>query len=710
MTSKSFQQRVLDFLSSASTHGATLKQIALSLKIPKHDRTKLRKAVQQLESQNLLTSNHQGQYSLVQKPETVTGIFRGTRKGHGFVRINTKDDLKPPDIFVHKTRVLDAVTGDEVSVRLLKKRSSHTRFTSQGEIVRIIQRARELFIGSYFQKESDAFVQLDGNFFNDPIYLGKVSDPIPNDAKVVLRMLRFPSRNQDGKGKIVEILGPRDAPGVDTLATIREFNIPDTFSEECQREAERVAIEFDETDLQDRSDLTDLVTVTIDPKDAKDFDDALSLERLANGHWQLGVHIADVSHFAPPGSTLFRTATLRGTSVYLPDCVIPMLPERISNQLASLQQDKVRFTKSVLMELDKEGMPLHCEIVRAAIQVKQRLDYGQVTQLLEHAEPLPNPISKSIDDLLNNLRQLSVILKKRRLKRGALELHLPEIEIELDSEGHVTGAHYSSQDISHQIVEECMLLANESVAQFLEDHKLLFPRRIHPRPDPRKLDSFAEFARSLGLTIKQPQDRFALQKLLHHCQNLPEVYAVNYAFLRSLKQAIYSTQEDGHFALASDCYTHFTSPIRRLADLLVHQMLDGLIANKPTPVNPEELTGLCEQCTITERRAEKAERELIKKKLLAFLESRIGMELNAIITGVEEYGFFAQCSDFPVEGLVHIRTLKDDHYYYEEATHSLIARSRGHRFQLGRSVTVQVAKVDRDRMQLDFRVVNQPSK
>ena len=400
MTSKSFQQRVLDFLSSASTHGATLKQIALSLKIPKHDRTKLRKAVQQLESQNLLTSNHQGQYSLVQKPETVTGIFRGTRKGHGFVRINTKDDLKPPDIFVHKTRVLDAVTGDEVSVRLLKKRSSHTRFTSQGEIVRIIQRARELFIGSYFQKESDAFVQLDGNFFNDPIYLGKVSDPIPNDAKVVLRMLRFPSRNQDGKGKIVEILGPRDAPGVDTLATIREFNIPDTFSEECQREAERVAIEFDETDLQDRSDLTDLVTVTIDPKDAKDFDDALSLERLANGHWQLGVHIADVSHFAPPGSTLFRTATLRGTSVYLPDCVIPMLPERISNQLASLQQDKVRFTKSVLMELDKEGMPLHCEIVRAAIQVKQRLDYGQVTQLLEHAEPLPNPISKSIDDLL----------------------------------------------------------------------------------------------------------------------------------------------------------------------------------------------------------------------------------------------------------------------------------------------------------------------
>ena len=710
MTAKSFQQRVLDFLSFTSTQRATLKQIALSLKIPKHDRTKLRKAVQQLESQNHLTSNQQGQYSLVQKPETLTGIFRGTRKGHGFVRINTKNDLKPTDIFVPKPHVLDAVTGDEVSVRLLKKRSSHTRFTSQGEIVRVTQRARELFIGSYFQKGSDAFVQLDGNFINDPIYLGSVSDPIPNDAKVVLEMLRFPSHNQDAKGRIVEILGPRDAPGVDTLATIREFNIPDTFSEECQREAARVAIEFDETDLQGRTNLTELVTITIDPKDAKDFDDALSLDRLPNGHWQLGVHIADVSHFVPPGSILFRTATLRGTSVYLPDCVIPMLPERISNHLASLQQDKVRFTKSVLMELDKQGMPLHCEIVRAAIQVKQRLDYTQVTQLLEHPEPLQDPISKSIDDLLKNLRELSVILKTRRLKRGALELHLPEIEIELDTDGNVTGAHYSSQDISHQIVEECMLLANESVAQFLEDHKLLFPRRIHARPDPRKLESFAEFARSLGLAIKQPQDRFSLQKLLHECQNLPEVYAVNYAFLRSLKQAIYSLQEDGHFALASDCYTHFTSPIRRLADLLVHQMLDGLIANKPTPVNPEELTGLCEQCTITERRAEKAERELIKKKLLAFLESRIGMELNAIITGVEAYGFFAQCSDFPVEGLVHIRTLKDDHYYHEEATHSLIARSRGHRFQLGRSVTVQVAKVDRNRMQLDFRVVNQPSK
>lgn len=636
----------------------------------------------------------------------VTGVFRRAQAGFGFVRPSGSlpTHEREQDIFIPANRSGDAASGDVVLVRFRNK--TGTRPNPEGEIVEVLERETHQFVGTYFETAGAAFVQVDGSLFSQPISVGDpgAKNARPDD-KVVFEMVRFPSHHHDGEGVITEVLGARGLPGVDTLSIIREFNFPEAFAEDALAAARAEADKFDETVPKDRDDLTRETIITIDPIDARDFDDAISLVQIENGHWRLGVHIADVSHFVQPGTPLDREAYKRATSVYLPDRVLPMLPEVISNALASLQPDRVRYTKSCTIEFTEDGAFVAADLSRAAIKSCRRFAYEEVDEFLADPEAWREKLTPAVHALLGRMRDLSRILRARRRKRGALELSMPEVKVDLGKDGEVVGAHVVTNTESHQIIEEFMLSANEAVAEHLKANKLHFLRRAHMAPDPRKSKALSEFVKDLGLETDSLEDRFELQKLLERVRELPECRAVNYAVLRSLQRAVYSPEDEGHFALASECYCHFTSPIRRYPDLTIHRLVDALIQKEKPENRFDELVVVGQHCSDRERRAEEAERELTKVKLLTYLSTRIGEEMEAVVTGVEEYGLFVQGIKLPAEGLLHVNSLSDDYYQYDRRSHTLTGRRAGNTYRLGDVLEVAVARVDIERRSLDFRLM-----
>ncbi|WP_435019250.1 ribonuclease R [Tundrisphaera sp. TA3] len=637
---------------------------------------------------------------------TVTGTFRRSSKGFGFVR-TPLSPAKADQIFIPPEAARDASTGDEVLVRIVRK-SKGPGYNPEGRVIKVVSRASGLFVGTYEEREGTGYVVIDGTTFHGAISVG---DPGAKGArpgdKVAIEIARYPTHAHEGEGVITEVFGPRGEPKVETVAMIRALGIPDVFDDDTLLDAREQAKRFNEEDVEGRLDLRDRFTVTIDPATARDFDDAITLERDEKGYWTLGVHIADVSHFVRPGSSLDQTARKRGTSVYLPDRVIPMLPEIISNSLASLQAGHTRYTVSAFMEFDPDGIRTSTSFARSAIRVDHRFAYEQVFEALEKPE-VAAELSPELRDMIAKMHQLAMILRKRRFARGALELNMPEVEIDLGDQGEVVGAHLASHDVSHQIIEEFMLAANEATASRLTEARAGFLRRVHADPEPRKLKEFAEFARSLGIDIDDAFSRFELQRVLADSADQPEAHAVHFGLLRSLKQAVYSPEQEGHYALASEDYCHFTSPIRRYPDLQVHRQLTALLAGQRPRSDAEELAALAEHCTKTERRAELAERELIKIKLLTFLQTKIGETYHAVIVAVEDFGFFCRLVELPAEGLVHVTGLADDHYYLEGATHTLIGRRGGRKFRLGDRIEVRILRADVARRELDLGLAEIP--
>lgn len=634
----------------------------------------------------------------------LTGVFQRRQKGFGFVRLtgDTATD-KVKDIYIPADRAGDAATGDLVVVAMKKHHRGDPG--PRGEIVEILERQTHQFVGTYSESGDAAFVQIDGGVFAEPVYVGDpgAKNARPDD-KVVIEMVRFPSPMRNGEGVITEVLGPCGTPGVDTLSIIRGFNLPDHFAEDALDEARVHAESFDEA-IGNRTDFTGETIVTIDPIDARDFDDAISLDRLDNGNWRLGVHIADVSHFVRPRTALDREALDRATSVYLPDRVLPMLPELISNGLASLQPGKVRYTKTALMEFTVDGLRVSTELHSAAIRSSKRLTYEQVDEFLANRESAGRKLGVKVCDLLGRMHTLAMTLRKRRMANGALELSMPEVKIDLDKQGRVTGAHVAENTESHQMIEEFMLAANEAVAETLRDHGLHFLRRVHQAPSPPKIQVLQEFMTELGYKTGNLQSRFELQKLLQAAAGRPEQHAIHFAVLRSLQRAIYSPMDQGHYALASECYCHFTSPIRRYPDLTIHRLVDAILTKKKPRNDFEELVAEGRHCSDREQRAEAAERDLTKLKLLAYLSTRIGEEMDAVVTGVESYGIFVQGLDLPAEGLIRVEALRDDYYRFDRATHTLAGHREGNSYRLGDLLRVAVARVDMERRELDFRVV-----
>ncbi len=649
-----------------------------------------------------------------QRPGRIVGTFQRNAKGFGFVRperpFGEAQSGKPPeDIFIPEEYAKDASTGDTVVVALSKHKGKTPG--PRGEIVEILNRQTRQFVGTYFEDRGGAFVRVDGSVFARPISVG---DPGAKNAqpedKVVFEMVRFPSPYQDGEGVITEVLGARGRPGVDTLSIIREFDLPDAFPEDVLEQTREEAARFEKENFDGRVDLTGATIITIDPEDARDFDDAISLEKTEEGNWLLGVHIADVSYFVRPKTPLDREARSRATSVYLPDRVIPMLPETISNSLASLQPDKPRFTKTCYMEFTPQGLRTEIKLHNSVIKSCKRLTYEQVDGFLAEPEAWKKKLGEKVFDLLGRMRDLSRILRAKRKRNGSLELSMPEVKIELDKEGRVSGAHATENTESHKIIEEFMLSANEAVAESIRDKDWPFLRRVHQTPSPHKLKALTDFVRSLGYKVSSLESRFELQKTLLEAAERPDQRAVHFAALRSMQRAVYGPMDEGHYALASECYCHFTSPIRRYPDLTVHRLVDAILKNQKPKNDYDELMILGRHCSDREQRAESAERELTKLKLLHYLSERIGMEMDGVVTGVESYGIFVQGIAIPAEGLVRIDSLRDDTYYFDRASHTLSGRREGNEFRLGDVVKVEVSDVDLERRELDFRLAGVTAK
>ena len=754
MDAHELQSAIENFVNQPDYQPVKPRVIAQRLGLPKEEATDVRRAVKRLVRQGKLAyaSNHlvrsahplpppsavaagEANFPPAVAPKRkrsehirprIVGVFQRTQKGFGFVRPSpasaeeegqrrkgaSPEAGEVKDIFVPAKYTLDAASGDVVAVEVKHAghRQADARLGPRGRVVEVLQRQTRQFVGTYFESEGSAFVQVDGALFAGPIFVGDpgAKNARPDD-KVVMEMIRFPSPMHDGEGVIIEVLGPQGKPGVDTLSIIREFNLPEEFAQDALEEARQEAARFDES-IADRLDLSGETVVTIDPVDARDFDDAISLEKLDNGHWRLGVHIADVSHFVRPKTALDREAHNRGTSVYLPDRVLPMLPELISNGLASLQPDKVRYTKSVFMEYTPEGVRTHMDFHSAAIKSSKRLTYEQVDAFLADRDDWKQKLGAKVHDLLGRMHELAMLLRRRRIRHGSLVLTMPEVKIELDSAGRVAGARVVEDTESHQVIEEFMLAANEAVAELLRDRGLPFLRRIHETPSPHKLRALTEFVRELGLPVSGLHDRFELQQLLNAVVARPEQHAVNYAVLRAMQRAVYSPKEEGHYALASDCYCHFTSPIRRYPDLHIHRLLDDLLRDRKPRLHLGELVVMGQHCSDREQRADAAERDLTRLKLLAYLSDQIGLQMDALVTGVENFGLFVQGVELPAEGLIRTESLADDYYTFDRGTHSLTGRRFGNRYRLGDRLRVVVTRVDPLRRELDFRLLGRDEK
>ncbi|MDA0833706.1 MAG: ribonuclease R [Planctomycetota bacterium] len=702
------EQKVLGYISRGGYRPRSAKALAKKLGIPRDEIGDLRDCLNVLLQNNRITIDDDGKIQGTPSSHLIAGIVKRLDSGNGVLIPHEK--TRWGEIYIFVENMFDAQTGDEVLVQLLDRRRKGGQRV--GRIAEVLERASTQFVGTYSEQEGQGWVEIDGRAINGLIHVG---DPgakgVQPGDKVVVEMLRYPRQYQTGEAVLTKVLGPRGKAGVDTEAIIHEFGLPDEFPDNVNHESRRQAEAFDPGKLGDRRDLTREIIVTIDPVDARDFDDAISLEKSHDGHWHLGVHIADVSHFVQPGSALDVEARVRGTSVYLPDRVLPMLPEVISNGLASLQQNQVRFTKSVFIEFDATGLPLHTEFVNSAIKVTRRFAYEEVMPIINEPEKFRTRISAKVRALLGKMHELAMILRARRMGGGALELNLPETKLDFDKEGRVSGAHRVVHDESHQIIEEFMLAANIAVAEVLASKQIPFLRRIHGEPDRLKLENFSKFATLLGYPLKPIFSRAEMQAIIRNVHGKPQEYALNYALLRSFKQAEYSEIDAGHYALGVDQYCHFTSPIRRYPDLTVHRLFDAIAKGTKVPVLPDsELTKLGKTCSSTERRAATAERELIKTKLLVMMSNRVGEELDAVITGVEPFGIFCQGVEIPVEGLIHVSRLpREDNFYFEEASMSYMGRRSGQKIQLGDRLRVVVSEVNLARRELDFQIVKLPS-
>ncbi|RMF39400.1 MAG: ribonuclease R [Planctomycetota bacterium] len=703
------ERQILDYVYHPNYVPQKPKGIHRGLKLPPDLYPAIRKAIKRLVQKGQLAyaSNH-----LVIPPEQATGdpkltrgTFRQAAAGFGFVRpVPTGTLGAVDDIFVPAHATGSAMEGDLVEVRIKRSRRGGT----EGTVVRVIERARRQFPGTFDIVNGQPVVWLDGVTVGSPVTVGDVRGlPVEKGDKVVIEMVRFPDGTSPGEGVILEVLGSSKNPAVDTLAVMRQYGLEDEFPEEVIDEARQQADAFEEGRIPEgREDLTNVPTLTIDPVDARDFDDAISLRKNEHGHWELMVHIADVGHFVRRGTALDEEAKRRATSVYLPDRVIPMLPEVISNHLASLQPNKVRLTKTVLIEMTESGMVLHHRVFNSAIHNDKRLTYEQVDQYLENPQAWKRRLTRPIWTLLGDMHTLAMTLRKNRREAGSLELFLPEIKIELDKSGKVKGAKIVEYTESHQIIEEFMLAANRAVATWLDDLEIPFLRRVHPPPDSHKLKKLTDFVRNLGIDCGNLEDRYEIQRVIDQVRGKPTEYAVNYAILKSLSKAVYQPDMEIHFALNFKHYCHFTSPIRRYPDLQVHRTVDRILHDEhpygdPIPV----LATLGHHCSDQEQKAEAAEREITKIKLLHFMNKKIGETMPAVITGVVPDGLFVRGTKIPAEGFVPIDSLPTDRYRFTRQGHVIEGFRAGNRFRLGDELTVAIEKVDLGRRTLLLRII-----
>ncbi len=697
------EQKLLNLLGRPNYTPLSLDELSTALRLPHNQRRALEQTLARLERAGQIARVKQGnRYALPLDADLMPGRIRMNRQGVGFLQ---PDDAKLPVLRIPSDATATAMHGDRVLVRrdaLARPRGGQEPVEPTGRVVRVLEVARTQVVGTLQRGRQFFYVIPD-----DPRILQDIYVPPPTDVgrparpgdKVVVELREWKSRHTNPEGEIIEVLGPPDAEGVDMLSVIRQYQLPLHFPKPVLHEARSFGAEITHTDRAGRVDCRPHAVVTIDPEDAKDFDDAICVQRADHGHWKLWVHIADASHYVRPGTALDEEAARRGNSTYLVDRVIPMLPEALSNELCSLKPHVERLTKCVEFLLSPEGRVLKTQFYSAVIRSQCRYNYKEAFAILQR-QPLD-----SLERMVHDANTLAQRIRRARFQAGSLNLDFPETKIRLDDKGRVLCLEQVDNDISHQLIEEFMLLANEAVAARLMalDRPTLY--RIHEPPDPKRLQEFREDLQSHQVQCGNLTNRLEVQRLLEKLNRLPIGPALKVGFLRSLMRARYAVEPLGHYGLAKKKYTHFTSPIRRYADLVVHRSLFGAPGHR---VVARPLAELADHISETERRSDDAERDSRDVKLFAYLLAQIrsgaAQRYAALVTDVRNFGFFVDVPGAGLSGLVPLSGISDDFYQFDPRRGHLVGRRTRRIFKLGDKVEVQVAKVDTFKRQVDFQL------
>ena len=730
MSELGIESQILSYLTS--TQGRPLKPRPLARELSLHDDVSygtFREALKSLMRQGRVIIGSGGAVVLpTQKAASglILGTYKHNRKGFGFVI--PSDPSSHEDLFIPNGKNNGALSGDIVSAKVTNSFRKEGRMMHEGQIMEVIERTQTRFVGTLVREGGQWLVFPDGNVMIAPIVCPDASSQNAKPgSKVVVEMTTWPEEGHWAEGVIAEVLGRPGEKDVDLRSIIVQHGLPEKFPEACINQARDAVAEFgQQKTFPGRLDLTGEVICTIDPDDAKDYDDAISLKRVAHGNWELGVHIADVSHFVPIGSALDEEAHKRGNSCYFPGHVIPMLPEILSNGVCSLQEAVPRFCKSAFITLDADGRPVSTRFANTVIRSAKRLRYREAQAIIDGAETIPHPegprklsdYAPEVIELLQQMNALARHMQKRRLAAGQIVLDLPVIKLVLDENGKVVGTEPEDTSFTHTLIEMFMVEANEAVARLLDSLHAPFLRRIHPEPALESSERLRHFVTVAGYKLPKEFNRRAIQTLLEAVRGKPQSFALNLAVLKSLARAEYSPKVIGHYALASEHYCHFTSPIRRYADLTIHRLLDAYFeaqANAHTrrhkvelewALSVDDLTTIGRQMSFTERRAEDAERELRQVKVLTLLLARVGEEFQGVITGIANFGLFVQITEYLIDGLVRYEDLLDDWWDVDERAGQVRGQRSGKRLGIGDVVKAVIVKVDVARRELNLAITN----
>ena len=700
---------VVDRIRERVGHPATIRELMRVLTIPEADRHRFRRRIIQLVDAGELIRIRGNRYGLADRMQLVVGTLQVNPRGFGFVAPEHAAEGKRKDIFVAGVNLHQAMHGDRVTVRLERASSR-----PEGRIVRVLERANPDLIGRYEMDDTGVgfVLPFDQRMIMDIQIPAGATVGARSGQMVVVAIDRWPTPTRNPIGHIVEVIGEMSDPGVDTALIIRKHRISDGHEPAAVAEAERLGNVVTQQDKRGRTDFRPVLTVTIDGETARDFDDAITLETLPNGHHWLGVHIADVSHYVKEGGALDEAAYARGTSVYFPERALHMFPAPLATGLCSLNPGVDRLVQSCLMEIDRRGAVVRYELHDGVMRSDARMTYSEVEAILTAHDSETRRIHAALVPLFERMESVYRHLHARRVRRGSIDFDLKATYLVLDEAGQVEDVVAADRNVAHRIIEEFMLAANETVARHLDDSDLPGLFRTHMPPDPVKVADFEAFTNTLGCGLGAPPDRVRprhFQQLLKRLHGRPEERPVALLMLRTMQKAQYDAVNAGHFGLASETYTHFTSPIRRYPDLVVHRLLRESRGPLPSAERVkelvEELPEIGRHTSAMERRAEEAEREIVQWKKVRFMADKVGDEFTGYVTGVAGFGLFVELIEHFVEGLVHISSMADDYYRFVDADHVLIGENTGKTYRLGDMVTVQVVRVDTERRQIDLGLV-----